>query len=132
MTAGLDPEIYEDQYKFFSEYGRTRVVNIKDDPSLIDHPDFIYIGRYNSHYGLLESKWASHYIIGRDGSRDEVILKYLINMPPELLADLEELRGKILGCWCKPLSCHGDVLVKILGGRHARQRSITRIRFRGL
>jgi hypothetical protein len=21
-----------------------------------------------------------------------------------------ELRGKVLGCWCKPLDCHGDVL----------------------
>jgi hypothetical protein len=20
------------------------------------------------------------------------------------------LRGKILGCWCKPLDCHGDIL----------------------
>lgn len=33
---------------------------------------------------------------------------------PELMAALPELRGKILGCWCKPLSCHGDVLLKLL------------------
>lgn len=24
-----------------------------------------------------------------------------------------ELKGKILGCWCSPLACHGDVLVEI-------------------
>lgn len=24
-----------------------------------------------------------------------------------------ELRGKILGCWCKPLDCHGDVLILV-------------------
>jgi hypothetical protein len=21
-----------------------------------------------------------------------------------------ELKGKVLGCWCKPLDCHGDIL----------------------
>ena len=27
---------------------------------------------------------------------------------------LEALRGKQLGCWCKPEACHGDVLVRLL------------------
>ena len=31
-----------------------------------------------------------------------------------LLKNLTELKGKILGCWCKPKSCHGDVLIKLL------------------
>lgn len=30
-----------------------------------------------------------------------------------LLKDLHELKGKTLGCWCKPKSCHGDVLVEL-------------------
>ena len=25
-----------------------------------------------------------------------------------------ELDGKVLGCWCCPEECHGDILVKIL------------------
>jgi len=116
MTTNLDPEIYEDQYKFFSEQGRTRVVNIKDDPSIIHHPDFVYIGRYNRYYDLAQSKWANTYQIGVDGTRDEVILKYVMNMPPELIACLDELKGKIIGCWCKPLNCHGDPLVRIVEG----------------
>ena len=33
---------------------------------------------------------------------------------PELLGQLEELRGKTLVCHCKPLPCHGDVLVELL------------------
>ena len=24
-----------------------------------------------------------------------------------------ELRGKVLGCWCSPKACHGDVLAEI-------------------
>ena len=25
-----------------------------------------------------------------------------------------ELKGKVLGCWCKPASCHGDVIAEII------------------
>lgn len=28
--------------------------------------------------------------------------------------DIEALRGKNLGCWCKPEDCHGDVLIELL------------------
>lgn len=31
-----------------------------------------------------------------------------------LLKDIHELKGKILGCWCKPKSCHGDVLADLV------------------
>lgn len=31
-----------------------------------------------------------------------------------ILKHLEELRGKVLGCWCSPLPCHGDVLIEFL------------------
>jgi hypothetical protein len=37
---------------------------------------------------------------------------YLLTRP-DLLRDLKaELRGKVLGCWCKPAECHGDVLAR--------------------
>lgn len=116
MPTDLDPEIYEDQYKFFGEHGKTKVVNIKDNPAIIHHPDFVYIGRYNKYYGLTRSKWANSYSVGVDGTREEVILKYLENMPSELIACLDELKGKILGCWCKPEACHGDSLVRLVEG----------------
>jgi hypothetical protein len=28
--------------------------------------------------------------------------------------DITELEGKVLGCWCKPLTCHGDIIIKKL------------------
>lgn len=31
-----------------------------------------------------------------------------------LLQDLHELKGKVLGCWCHPKKCHGDILVKLV------------------
>lgn len=68
----------------------------------------IYIGR--------GSKWGNPFVIGKDGNRKEVIEKYeqYIMKRPDLLNDLHELKGKVLGCWCAPLPCHGDVLVKLV------------------
>ena len=68
----------------------------------------VYIGR--------PSKWGSPYSIGKDGSRKDVIEKYrkYLLSNKKLLNDLHELEGKILGCWCKPKPCHGDVLVELV------------------
>ena len=68
----------------------------------------IYIGR--------PSKWGNPFQIGKDGTRDEVIEKFKnwILTQPNLLKDLHEIKGKTLGCWCKPKSCHGDVLVELI------------------
>ncbi len=67
----------------------------------------VYIGR--------PSKWGNPFVIGKDGTRDEVIRKYesWLRTQPDLLAALPELRGKVLGCCCSPHACHGDVLVRL-------------------
>jgi len=78
-----------------------RVVHCKREPY------DIYIGR--------PSIWGNPFTIGPDGTRIEVIEKYrdyLLNNP-KLLAALPMLRGKVLGCWCAPKSCHGDILVEL-------------------
>lgn len=51
-------------------------------------------------------------------NREEAIRHYRewIVTQPELMAALPELRGKVLGCWCAPLACHGDVLVELANG----------------
>jgi hypothetical protein len=73
----------------------------------------VYIGR--------PSKWGNPFS-HKDGTlakfktntREEAVKKfeeYLIgNM--DLMKDLPSLKGKVLGCWCKPKACHGDVLAK--------------------
>lgn len=62
------------------------------------------------------SKWGNPFRIGPDGSRSTVIQKYRLWLlgNPKLLADLEELRGKVLVCHCAPKPCHGDVLLELL------------------
>ncbi|MFW9871651.1 MAG: DUF4326 domain-containing protein [Candidatus Thorarchaeota archaeon] len=68
----------------------------------------IYIGR--------PSKWGNPYKIGKDGTRKEVMKKYKnhIRTNKKLMNELSELEGKTLGCWCKPKSCHGDILVELI------------------
>lgn len=58
--------------------------------------------------------WASPFTVGPDGDRSEVIARYrryLFGERPDLVARLDELRGKRLACWCPPKPCHGDALV---------------------
>ena len=82
-----------------------KVLNKKTDKI---PPDAIYVGR--------PSKWGNPYIIGRDGTREEVIVKYhnrLMTSEWKLRKELPELKGRDLVCWCAPLPCHADVLLEL-------------------
>jgi hypothetical protein len=67
----------------------------------------LYVGR--------PTKWGNPFEIGRDGSRADVIRKYerWLVRQPHLMNALPELRGKVLGCWCSPLPCHAEVLIRL-------------------
>jgi len=81
---------------------KTKVVNINDEPY------DVFIGR--------PSLWGNPYKIGRDGTRSEVLVKYYwyIKGNDYFMRKTYELKGKVLGCYCKPKPCHGDVLVKLI------------------
>jgi hypothetical protein len=79
-------------------------------------PYDVYIGRAVPRRGLAASKWENLYPLRREGDRLDVIARYeREHLPahPELVAALPELRGKVLGCWCAPKACHGDVLLRL-------------------
>jgi len=82
--------------------GECVVVNKKTGPY------DIYIGR--------GSKWGNPYQIGPDGDRRTVLAKYreYLSEQKQLMDLLPELDGKRLGCFCKPLDCHGDILAGLL------------------
>jgi hypothetical protein len=81
-------------------------------------PYDVYISRCPAPEGARagsDGRWGNPFKAGRDGTREEVIAKYerwLLNQP-ELMRQLPELRGKVLGCWCAPKACHGDVLLRL-------------------
>ena len=74
----------------------------------------VYIGRPGKWGNLYSHKPGTKAEI-QVATREEAIQKYreYILNKPELLADLHELRGRVLGCWCKPAACHGDVLAEL-------------------
>jgi Domain of unknown function (DUF4326) len=91
-----------------------RVINFKDRP----RPDeYVYIGRRQwAGKELFEaSPWANQYSVKKYG-REEALRRYeeRLRGRPDLMGRLPELKGKVLACWCKPLPCHGDVLLRLI------------------
>jgi len=77
----------------------------------------VYIGRPSIKHP--EAPYGNPFIIGRDGTREEVIEKHKVwfYSQPELMAKVKkELSGKKLGCFCFPKSCHGDTYVEYCNG----------------
>ena len=77
------------------------------------------VNLHKSAYDVLiarPSKWGNPFEISRDGTREQVIKMYEVHIRrcPDLIAALPELVGKRLGCHCKPLPCHGDVLIRLV------------------
>jgi genome maintenance exonuclease 1 len=69
--------------------------------------DGVYIGR--------PSKFGNPFVIGKDGSRADVVAKFehfLQGRPDLIEAAKQELKGQNLVCFCAPLACHGDVLLR--------------------
>jgi hypothetical protein len=54
----------------------------------------------------------------RCASRNEAILRHaewIRGQPSLLQALVPELYGRVLGCWCEPLPCHGYTLARLAG-----------------
>ncbi len=79
------------------------------------------------------SKWGNPFPVGDSNildvftgkpyTREGCIAAYRswIADQTELLNSLDELVGKRLGCHCKPLACHGDVLLEIIENKYDEQ-----------
>jgi hypothetical protein len=99
-----------------------QVLNIRHLPGFTERrpiipPNAIYVGRRNARYGLTASKWANPL---RPRSRSPAdhetvvaIYERYLRQQPRLMEALHELNGCDLVCWCAPLPCHGDVLLRL-------------------
>ena len=93
-------------------YMMCKVVNIRKEQY------DVYIGR---HMDPVKGKWGNPYS-SKDGtlaefkvsSKKEAIDMYEKHLlsSVELMKQLHTLKYKRLGCFCKPKSCHGDVIKK--------------------
>lgn len=74
----------------------------------------VYIGR-GSKWGNPYSHLARSAALYQVDTREEAIQcheQYLLEHPELIKAAQVELPNKILGCYCAPLSCHGETLIK--------------------
>jgi len=120
-TGGLTREIYNGIIVLENDGSiKMKIVHVNKDK--FD----IYIGR--------PSKWGNPYTHKKSGltlakhikeTREEAIEAYRNYIEHGegvyLLKDLHELKGKVLGCWCKhgisgkpEKSCHGDILIELV------------------
>lgn len=125
-------------------YQNMNVVNVKvkhirpDGYSDLKHwcesnENNVYIGRSGvvfvktpdgnkERFPKISSKWANPFKISANGytressleAYEKYICKKIIEEPHKY--NLSELKGKTLGCWCKPEACHGDILQKLCMG----------------
>lgn len=82
-----------------------QVLNIRDFPGGRLPPNSTYCGR--------GSFAGNPYRIGPDGTRDEVIDRYIAERSRDdaFLAKVRRLRGRHLVCHCAPERCHCDWLI---------------------
>lgn len=88
-----------------------KVVHCKKEPYNV------YIGRpskWGNPYSYKEGTAARFKVNTRDEAIDAYYYYITEGDGKHLLEDLHELKGKVLGCWCKPKRCHGDILVELV------------------
>lgn len=72
----------------------------------------VYIGR--------PSIFGNPFVMSDESQRTHVLEKYKeyfynrVEIDPKFRAAALSLRGKVLGCYCKPKACHGDIIVEWL------------------
>lgn len=118
--------------------GTTKVINLKvsclrpqyqNQLEWAENPNNVNIGRGNvlrvktvegyTSFPSVTSPFANPFTLKKH-SREESIVLYedyirkKLSEDPNLVDKLLALKGKNLGCWCTPESCHGDVLIRLI------------------
>ena len=92
------------------EKGGTVVANMHQDTDRA----LIHWAKTTGRFARIDrnSDWGNPFEMPSDGDRDTVCDSYEIFFPRKfsLHNRLDELKGKVLGCWCYPQRCHGDYL----------------------
>ena len=109
-----DSKLTDDQERRLNlvRAGHAQIANISTDKILIA------IATQEGLYVRVDRRtvWGNPFILGKDGCRNTVIEKYAnyLTKNPSLKNKSQDLRGKLLGCWCYPEDCHASALIKWL------------------
>jgi hypothetical protein len=94
---------------------KPRVKNKRKD---LDEIGDVYIGRpskWGNPFTHINDRYTkANFIVATRNDAIEAYKKWFMKAEQKHLRDqLHELRGKNLVCWCAPLACHGDFLIKM-------------------
>ncbi len=113
------------------KYLRPKYANLKE---WMDDEANVYIGRAGivfingNRFPKKASIWANPFKTGVNGTHEEVVEKFERHIRDKIREDpvtynLEDLRGRNLGCWCvdatchdvnASIVCHGQILLRLL------------------
>jgi hypothetical protein len=100
-----------------AQAGETTVININKHFAVLkwakDNGQYQQIDRY--------SEWGNPFHLETDGTRAEVCDAYEKHYLPYkkgLFKKVDSLKGKVLGCHCAPLQCHGHGIVNIINSKN--------------
>ena len=87
-----------------------KVINLKEEKY------DVYIGRYGKGQdGYFGNPFPLSYFPRLESIRNyRLYFNYRIRTDPEFKKRVLELKDKTLGCFCKPLDCHGDIIKNYL------------------
>lgn len=94
----------------------TTVIHIRDAPKGWEtNPQYTYIGRAGKGF---DGKWGNPFPLKAEKDRGLVLALYrgwlLGQGQAHILRMVHDLDGQILVCFCKPLLCHGDVIIEVI------------------
>ena len=79
------------------------------------HPFDVYVGRPSPYGNPFSHQPKSRGEVKVDSREDAIACfrEWVMGQPEMIKKIKQELRGKVLGCWCSPKACHADVLAEI-------------------
>jgi hypothetical protein len=80
------------------------------------NPNHVYIGRPIKYIAATsDAKYGNPFPVEKYGRNKciELYHEYLLDNPDKL-QEVLKLKHKVLGCWCKPERCHGDVILELI------------------
>src|SRR5688500_9121385 len=104
-----------------------RLMGYQNFEDWLSNPNHVYIGRHN-HYvkGTFQSKWHNPFTV-KSSNLHTVLDQYIDHVEASgLRSQINELKGKTLGCWCvnadlqsgQPIRCHGQILLRYANPEH--------------
>ena len=113
--AAIEKVIANEKKRSGEKFCLTNLSGLANDKikEWMDDESHAYIGR---DHGTIEGSIFQNPYSLADYDRTTAIKKYRqhISSNPTLEREVESLRGKVLGCFCWPEDCHGQVLLEIL------------------